>query len=96
LASSSEAGQELFRTLHGCTDDQKKLVDSTNNQFEGVWQRVHNIFKERQAVLGEVIDARFAAESRNGHENLSAFKDICIYQFRTCGVARPLPCKGAV
>lgn len=83
-------GLGLFHAINGDTDDQKKILESTDEQFEDVWHRIHNFFERKQSSIEEVVNARFATDSNNGHENRSAFKNNDTYQFKGRETARSL------
>lgn len=90
LADTPETGLERFRTLQGCTDDQQELLSSNDRQFEDIWYRVDGFFKKQRDKLDAAVSARFTTDSRNGHENRSAFRNNDLYQFKGTETARSL------
>lgn len=90
LSENPESGLEVFRSLSSHTDDQKVLLDSTDEQFDSVWHRVKDFLLERQKSISDVVEARFTTDSRNGHENRSAFQNNDIYQFKGRETSRSL------
>lgn len=85
-----ERGLEQFRVIRGDTDDQRKVLESSDEQVKSVWGRVHRFIADRKVFLGKIVDTRFLTDSLNGHENRSAFSNNDRYQFNGRETARSL------